>query len=61
MVSSRSHKSLGEQGVGALGGFLEAVALDLSQNHSQSSRGRLWEEGKVPVEALQYKISHFVG
>lgn len=32
MVSSPSHKSLGEQGVGALGGFLEEVALDLSQN-----------------------------
>lgn len=61
MVSSPSHKSSGEQGVGALGGFLEEVVLDLSQNRSQSSRGCLWEEGKMPVEALQYKISHCVG
>lgn len=60
MVSSPSHKSLGEQRVGGLGGFLEEVVLDLRQNGSHSRRASLWEEEKMLMDALKYKISHSV-
>lgn len=57
LVSNSPRESLGEPGVGVLGGFLEEVALDLRLNGSKSSR-RTNTVGRR--EALKYEMSHFV-
>ena len=36
------------------------MVLDLRQNGSHSRRASLWEEETMLMDALKYKISHFV-